>query len=365
MKKILPIFLVWLVVVNVFALFSLNRFNLKADTAYQWIDPIKTAQVKNWDIVAIHAHWDSWWYYSIAEKGYVYEGPKTLSNVVFFPLYPLLMHVAGWIFFGNLVLAGWFVSVISLLFTLFYLYKLVKEFHPEIIPELPLVLLLIFPTAFFLNTVYAEALFLCLSVAAFYFARRKQFAIASVFGFFAALTRITGVLLFIPLLIEYFEGKTLKKNVAWLLLVPAGLASFFAFDWIRFGSPLLFLTIEKAWGRGFNVSFFRGWAYFRDVPPASVNMVLDIGFIIVAVWIAVYALLKVRASYGIYMLLTLAMALSSGSPQSIGRYCLVLFPIYIVGAKIKNDYVKYAWQLSSVLLFALYTILFVNNYWAG
>jgi Gpi18-like mannosyltransferase len=67
---------------------------------------------------------------------------------------------------------------------------LVKEFHPEIDPYLPIIFLLIFPTAFFLNAVYTESLFLFLSLATFYYALKKNFFSAGIFGFFASLTRL-------------------------------------------------------------------------------------------------------------------------------------------------------------------------------
>jgi uncharacterized protein YxeA len=38
MKKIIVIFFLWLLIINIFALFALNRLNLKSDTAQSWIN---------------------------------------------------------------------------------------------------------------------------------------------------------------------------------------------------------------------------------------------------------------------------------------------------------------------------------------
>jgi hypothetical protein len=65
------------------------------------------------------------------------------------------------------------------------------------------------------------------------------------------------------------------------------------------------------------------------------------------------------------MLATIAVALGSGTTMSIGRYILVLFPMYIAFASIKSEYIRWGWLLFSGLLFALYTILFVHGHWAG
>ncbi len=44
----------WILIVNIFALFTLNRFNLKSDTAYNWINPNEFYQEQKWDLVSLH-----------------------------------------------------------------------------------------------------------------------------------------------------------------------------------------------------------------------------------------------------------------------------------------------------------------------
>jgi len=162
MKKTLFFFLFWLLLINVFALLVLNRLNLKGDTAYAWIDPQKTVQEQSWNPVSLHARWDSVFYTDIAEHGYHLTPGDTLSNIVFFPLYPLLLRALAPLTGGNFILAGWLVSIFSSMGAVIVFYKLLKEFHPSINPETPIFYLLIFPTAFFLNAVYTESLFLFL-----------------------------------------------------------------------------------------------------------------------------------------------------------------------------------------------------------
>ncbi|MBI2577665.1 MAG: hypothetical protein HYV77_02365, partial [Candidatus Wildermuthbacteria bacterium] len=74
---------------------------------------------------------------------------------------------------------------------------------------------------------------------------------------------------------------------------------------------------------------------------------------------------KFGFAFGFYMASTLAIALSTGTLMSIGRYILVLFPMYLLLASVSNIYFKYAWVSISLLFFALYTLLFANYYWAG
>lgn len=369
MKRLFVIFLLWVLIINIFALLGLNRFNLKADTAYNWISPGEFYQNQKWDLVSLHAHWDSFWYLDIAKNGYSLEYNQWgLYNVVFFPLHPFLIKMTAFLTDGNFVLAGWLLSLIFLFLSILYLFKLVKEFHPEINPYLPILFLLIFPTAFFLNAIYTESLFLFLSLATFYYGLKKKFLYAGIFGFFASITRVTGALLFIPLAWEYLKENSFNIKSVFTLkvlpifLIPLGTLVFFLYHYFRFGNFFLFFEIEKNWGRAFVLQKDQ-FSFFSN--SAIVNFCLDALFVAFILIIIYLVFRKLRISYGLYMLATVAIALSSGNLMSIGRYILVLFPIYILLASIKNQSIRQVWIFISILLLAMYTVLFVNNYWAG
>lgn len=363
-KKVLIIVFFWLIVINIFALTSLNRFNLEPDTAYTWINPAEVFQTKSWDLVSLHCYWDCNWYLDIAQNGYVYEGDK-LSNIVFFPLYPLLIKLISFFTLGNLIFAGWIISCTSLVFACIYLYKLVKQFHPNIDPVLPILFLLIFPTSFFLNAVYTEALFLFLSIACFYYCLRKNFLLAAVFGLLASLTRVTGFLLIIPVVFEYLRSNQFgskKWSILSVLMIPLGPILFFVYHYLRFGDLFLFLKVESLWGRGFrlNADHFQ-----LATNPAVVNFTFDIFYIALGLVLTVLIFKKLRISYALFMAVLIVVPLLSGTPMSIGRYLLPLFPIYIFLSSIKNEYFKWGWVFISLLLLAMNVTLFVNNYWAG
>ncbi|MCH7604908.1 hypothetical protein IID24_02895 [Patescibacteria group bacterium] len=368
MKKLTIIFIGWFVIVNIFALFALNRLNLAPDTAYTWMNPEETLQTQRWGIVSLHSQWDSFWYLDIAENGYSYKGEGQLANIVFFPLYPFLINIVASLVGGDLGLAGWTVSSVFLFLALLYLYKLVREYHSDINPYLPVLFLLIFPTAFFLNAVYTESLFLFLSLASFYYALQGRFFLAGIFGMFASITRATGVLLFIPLAWEYWRqhelqvGAFLRAKFLPLLMIPLGTIGFFLFHYLKFGDVFLFLRVESSWGRAF--SFNKDHFTFLTNPAVS-NFALDLFFVSFFIVAIIFAFLKLRTSYGLYMISTFLVVVSTGTLMSIGRYILVLFPIYILAASIKNEYFRQAWILISILLLAANITLFVNNYWAG
>src|SRR3989344_1268563 len=115
MRIIILLFVGWMIVANLFALFAVNRLNLESDTAYPWINSADTRQEQTWNPVPLHARWDSFWYFDIAQNGYYLPEDNTLANIVFFPFYPLLVVVVGFLFAGNLALAGWVLSSLFLL----------------------------------------------------------------------------------------------------------------------------------------------------------------------------------------------------------------------------------------------------------
>ena len=365
-RSVIFLVLGWLILVNSFSLLALNRFNLEADNAYSWISTDNYNQEKGWNLVSLHSRWDSSWYLDIVENGYKYKSDDALSNIVFFPVYPLLIKFTSSIFSVSNIFSGWMISCFFLFLSAIYLYRLIKEFHKESDPLLSVFLLLIFPTAFFLNAIYTESIFLFLSVASFYYALKRKYFWSALFGMVASLTRITGLFLFIPLIVqgfiqEGFERSTIKK--CWpLFFIPIGTFLFFLFYWFRFGNFLLFFKVENAWGRSFH---FNAEHFLFSSQPAIANFSLDI-FYALFIFIIILALIKKKYwAYALYVALTVIAAMSSGTLMSIGRYILVLFPIYIIGSSIRTDLMKYAWIMISLSLMILNTILFVNWYWAG
>ncbi len=364
-KKVLSVYISWLIIINIFAYFSLNRLNLNPDTAYSWINPQEFNQVKNLNLIDLRIHWDSFWYLKIAKEGYEYA-PGKMSSIAFFPLYPGLIRTISALPLVSPGLAGWIISTLALGVGLIFLYKLVKEFHPEIDPIQVIILLLVFPTAFFLNSVYTESLFLALSIIFFYYLFRKEFILAAAFLSLASFCRINGLFLFVPFVYEYLKTFGLKRfinvNLVSFLVAGLGIFSFTTYQYIYFNEPLAFFKSQMEWGRKF--TFNAG--HLQLISPAPyANLAADLLFLTTAIIAGVLLLKYSRVSYGLYVLTTMLVAASTGTLMSVSRFSLILFPVFILIASFKNRHFQFAWQLVSILLLAMYTAFFVNNYWAG
>lgn len=364
MRQVFALIFIWLVIINIFAFYALNRFNLAPDTSYSWINPDEFFQDKTLNQVNLRVHWDSFWYLKIAKEGYQYEAGK-LSSIAFFPLYPMLIWLTSFILLSP-NFAGWIISCVSLIAAGIFLFKLVNEFHPKISPLEPVVLLLIFPTAFFLTSVYTESLFLALSVAFFYYLFKKQFFTAAILLSLACACRVNGLFLFIPFIYEFFKTYGLKKfinpQLGAFFIAPLGIISFMLYQQINFGDPLSFLKAQMEWGRRFTLNY----EHFQFQTASSyANFSTDLLFLAIGLISSLILLRKVRASYGLYVLTTTLGAFSTGTLMSIGRFILILFPIFILVASSKNKEFKFGWMFVSTLLLAVFTAMFVSNYWAG
>ena len=318
--------------------------------------------------------WDAWHYLTIATKGYTYSGPRG-TNVVFFPLYPTLVRIFSLIL-GNPKLVGIIISNTALIFASIYLYKLAKlDFGDSKTALKAVMYMLICPVSFFFSIFFTEGLFLFLAISSFYYARKKNWLAASILGFFLALTRTVGVLILIPILIEYLEieirfpkvyFRKIKKDILYLLLVPCGLFSFMVFLQMKFGDALAFSHAQAYWGRGIVFPWETFIKVYLNNIYSGFSLIMFVGFIILALILVCYlAYSKARISYIAYSLVILLVYVSTNRLDSMYRYISTIFPIYIGMAIIasRNKYIGHFLTFFSLMLLSLCTILFTTGYW--
>src|SRR5918998_2195225 len=182
------------------------------------------------------AHWDGAWYAEIATGGY---GERAPASTAFFPLYPVLVKF-GTAVGGGPALWGVLISLAAALFALFFVYRIAEKLLDARAARAGTLCLAFFPTAFFLNAVYTEALFLALTSGALWAALvRRDLLVAGLLGALAAATRNVGVLLLVPLLFEWMRHRRevgLRGGFR-VGLVPAGPMAFGGYLWGRVREP--------------------------------------------------------------------------------------------------------------------------------
>ncbi len=158
-------------------------------------------------LLGVWQRWDACWYGKIATFGYE---PQALS-ANFWPLFPILTGTFARVLDGSVALAGMLVSAVGYIAAMTGLYRLIgRDFDPMTARRV-VILISIFPSAFFLFAPFTEALFLALAVWSVAMARERHWLLAGSFGLLAALTRIQGIFLVLP--------------IGWEALAAAGLTA--------------------------------------------------------------------------------------------------------------------------------------------
>ena len=285
---------------------------------------------------------------------------------------------------GSHLIAGLIISNAASFLGLLYLYKLIEHEYNRHVAQRATFYVSIFPTAIFFSAVYAESLFLFLTVASFYYVRERRWVTAGIFGFLAAATRAEGVLLAAPLFIEWVvaakEGgreffrywvDDVVKPLVGMALVPLGLATYMAYLWVISGDPLRFSHVQSHWGRAFAPPWTAIWATVQKIlsshsPPTVANETLELAFTLLMLVVLVVGFRRLRLSYTIYMALSIIVPMSTSSLLSMPRFALVLFPMFALfglwGARptFSNAYVAF-----SLPLLGLFTVLFAAWYWVA
>jgi len=288
-------------------------------------------------LLAMWVRWDGPIYITLAQSGYFVR--EAVPVTAFFPLYPLLMQVLTF-FSANrelLALAGVVISNVALLAAMAYVVALGRLDFDRSTGERAALYYLVAPTTLFLSAVYSESLFLALSVASFYHARRGQLALAGGLGFLAALTRPYGVLLAVPIAIEAWRRKRLPT---WALVPGLAIPLFFGWLWLTIGDPLAFFRGQDYFGRqisapgwGFVAYLEHQWSVFG--PSYGV---LDLVASVVLIGLSVVAIRRLPLSYGALAGFMTLLLLMSNHLASMPRYALTVFPVFFVLAQWGSDH---------------------------
>lgn len=209
--------------------------------------------------------------------------------------------------------------------------------------------------------------------------RVKVFGEGFVAGVFASLSEYTdgllwaflaGVILFY--IFRYFDFKKLYSvNVLVLLisLIPLGL--YMLYLYYLFDQPLAFFQGHENWGRHFTLPIYTVISHVRMMlpNPLTTGMVIQLqlelaAFILLSIFF-IKSLYQLRFSYVTYFGLSMLFPLISGKLMSMPRIALVIFPMFILLAQIKNEAFNKYWIFASILFLAVLTIMYTNNFWVA
>lgn len=312
-------------------------------------------------------------YVGIAQEGY-HRAPFDINDrrsheYAFFPLFPMLLWLLGRVT-TNVVLWGAVLCNVFFFIALVLLHKLTLAFgYDDSVARRAIFYLAVFPFSYFFSIPLTESLFVLLTVASFYAAKREHWWAAGLIGLLASATRLTGVLLLPSLLVlswQMYRSLYVRKLLG-LLLIPCGLFAYMFYSWWLSGDALAFKHAAEAWGRKPSIFFLRPLVRFLFPPhllaePWNIYL-LSTGAAVLC-FICIYILTKRREwALALYTLMSVVVPLSSGVTQSLGRYSMGFFPVFIaLGLGANSNQTDQAIRVLLVFLLGIMTLLFASGF---
>jgi Mannosyltransferase (PIG-V) len=356
----------WLVIGWVFGIKAgLFVFGVKS---YQVLENKPVAAGMGW--LEIWNRWDSLHYLRLAEFGYQATDPL---KTWFYPFYPwcvrFLNYLIGHYLLSALILSGLACAVAAILFR-----RLVMLDDSDAVAQRAVWFLLIFPTAYFLHIGYTESLFLALCLGAFLAARTERWWLAGALAACCCMTRAFGLVLIPVLALEAFDRfRTARRwdwRWLWLAIAPLGFGVYLLVNWKVEGNPFAFLALRH---QLFAMSISWPWVGIReaignmDREPSDAEIVgaQEVYFAILGLICAIVSWFKLRPSYAAWSTGAWLLSTSVNSLQSVPRYLLPVFPLFILLARGSRNRFWFAiitfW---SILFLALFSAIFVRGWWA-
>jgi Mannosyltransferase (PIG-V) len=328
---------------------------------------------------------DSGYYLAVAQHGY---GTLASGQLAFFPLYPLLIRAMA-VFTRSYVVAGVAVSGVAFVIALVLLRRLTELELGARAADATVLLIAFAPLSVFFTAIYTESLFLALSVATVLAARRDRWALACALGSLATLTRPTGILLAVAIVVMRLRTHgSVDRRLAWVLALPATLLGYMTFL-AASGHPWLGLFQAQAQWQRVTTGPLAGlasavWAAIRGATriaggapiyhPAltgpftqSAESVILLGVLAITCAALALCLRRLPLEYGVYAAVVIVFCLSSpevGQPLwSFDRFALTIFPLWMAaGAWVAKRRLEAPAVVLGSILLVFYTVQFSS--WA-
>jgi hypothetical protein len=302
--------------------------------------------------------WDGRWYLKIAEHGYPHQlvNEGNGSRWAFFPAFPAAVRALAEVTRLSLPDAAFVAAFVFGLTSALAIWLAVREVFGSRLADRTVLLYVFCPTAYILSMAYTEGLFLTAAAACLFALSRRYWLTAALCACVAGLTRNTGAVVVLAVVVTAlpaaWRGRSLRPAVA-AAVAPLGLASFTAYSWAMVGTPVAFLTSERFWQgqhfiwfmtplEGLVAAVGQGPGGQTFVPDAMAGAALILGC--VGIWLLDRmgrpggatlvggGRITIPASWWVYTIGALLAAYSAYFTDSIPRYTMAAFPLFVAFA---------------------------------
>lgn len=319
-------------------------------------------------VISPLATWDGDWYVRAAREGY---GERE-ATAAFWPFYPTLMDLGHRLTGLSHGTVGVVVSNLLFLGALIVLLDYVRMVYGLEIASRSVWIAALSPMAFFFSAAYTESLFLLLTVGAMALAFSGRWTEAALLVVPAVLTRNSGILILAPMLLLLVRQYGWNPRGWWSKGIQLAAAAMTAIaftvhlDRVQ-GDPLLMVHAQAEWGRtqawpwqtladavhrmhriyatgrhdcepAFDVASLRACQTALQLGARDISDDLSFVFTIGCLLVLPFAIWRLRIWDSCYLALGIVLPLFGPTPlnplASMGRYLLVLFPLYVVLAMV-------------------------------
>ena len=336
-------------------------------------DPALTMPGLRGPLLEVWFRFDALRYLQVASEGYSTDP----ANLVFPPLYPLLIRIASPVLAGDAALTALVISNVALILGLIALYRWVNLRAGASTARRTLLYFLAFPASFFLFGAYTESLFLLLAVTSLIAAEAGSWGRAGVLGMLAALTRkeggvaLTLALLYLYLEKRQFQWRDMGRDLIWLGLVPLGYLAYLLLPALVLDRPTGWDELTALWGLRLappweqlaaGVQAALRWP-IPLVPALDLLSTLGVSVLAVAAW-------RRSRALALYMAALLASYLVWFPPQmplvSMTRHVLMFFPgFWLLAERLESAGARRLVLVPSTILLIYLTALFALGEWVG
>ena len=329
------------------------------------------------DLLDLPGRWDTGWYLTIANEGYLFlpnAKEDYQQNIAFFPAYPMAIRYLSTVLGRQPLWTGVAISIVAFYFALVYLLRLARsELGDEEQAVTAVMLIAAYPFAVFFSAAYTESLFLLTLLGAVYHFRQNQLWRSAFWGFVCGLTRPPGC--FLSVVLGLMAVAPMWDVARWRVLMPPpvgwpnigkrllaasapgfGMLTFSAFVYQLTGNPFQWTMQNQAWGRVYRsldsiVSDRFQFIANNGLYSYAATQTIDL-FYSLAVLLALVAVVPVYRRFGLpyaaFIILNVLPPMSAGGMLSMGRVTSILFPVFLwMGAAVPARH-RTAW----IMLFA-------------
>jgi hypothetical protein len=283
--------------------------------------------------LAIWQRFDANWYSSVADNGY-----GTIAGADHFPpLFPMLIRILKPLF-GSAFLAGLLISHLATLYAIKLLCDTYYEWGGNNLATRTVLFLLIYPTSFFLFSVYSESLFLVTALLSLQHMKKDSWAWAGFWSFCAILTRLQGAALIIPMAyLMWREHVFLRKPASWFgLTLPAIGGLFYLFLRSMQVTNGVVPLVEVDWHARLVLPWETYWYAIQTLASGRFTFIDLLNWAVVTLFLIllVAGWRKIPLEYNLYtsfsLLIMLIRIVETQPLISMSRYSLTLFPSFFV-----------------------------------